>query len=129
MEYELMDNSQFFYRIAPFSSKEGRVALVDILNIDNTTPLDDWLGLVVSLADGFHTLQQLIDHLSAQYSTPPDNLEKTIYSVVERLVESKVIELSQRVTTLPYYLSGPVDELDMERARRELALQDGQPDG
>ncbi len=122
-----MDNSQFFYRIAPFSSKEGRVALVDILNVNNANPLDEWLGLVVSLADGFHTLQQLIDHLSAQYSTPPNNLEKTIHSVVERLVESKVIELSQRVTTLLYYLSAPVEELDMERVRKEIELEGGLP--
>jgi hypothetical protein len=115
-----MDNSQFFYRAVPYTRKDGAVALVDIFQPENTTPLDEWLGTVVSLADGFHTIQQMLDYLATQYSTPPPNLEKTLRSVIERLVESKIVELSTRVTTLPYYLSAPIEDLDIERAKESV---------
>jgi len=120
-----MDNSQFFYRNIPFTRKDGQVALVDIFQPSNTTPLDEWLGTVVSLADGFHTIQQMLDYLKAQYKTPPENLEKTLHSVIERLVEGEIIYLSQRVTNLPYYLTAPIEDLDIEQARRVAQEEDG----
>ena len=119
-----MDTSLFFYRAIPFTRKDGTVTLVDLFQPENSTPLDEWLGTVVSLADGFHTIAQMIGLLGSQYPVPPENLEKTLHSVIERLVEGKIIELSQRVTTLPYYLSAPIEELDMDRARL-TAQEDG----
>ena len=119
-----MDNSQFFYRAVPFTRKDGQVGLVDVFQLEKVTPLDEWLGTVVSLADGFHTIQQMIDFLGTQYPVPPENLEKTLHSVLERLVEGKIIELSARVTNLPYYLSAAVEDLDIERAR-QAAQEDG----
>jgi len=119
-----MDNSQFFYRNVAFTRKDGQVALVDINQVENTTPLDGWLGTVVSLADGFHTIQQLIEYLSKQYPNPPANLEGTLHSVIDRLVESDVITLSKRIETLSYHLSAPIEELDLARAR-ELMQQEG----
>lgn len=113
-----MDNSQFFFRNIPFTRKDGLVALVDIFQPTNTTSLDEWLGTVVSLADGHHTIQQMIDYLSSQYPSPPDNLDKTLHSVIERLVDGDIIQLSKRVTTVPYHLSAPIEELDIERARK-----------
>jgi len=113
-----MDNSQFFYRTIPFTQKDGQISLVDLFQPENVTPLDGWLGTVVSLADGFHTVQQMIEYMGGQYPSPPANLEKTLHSVIERLVEGEIIHLSKRVTTLAYYLSAPIEELDIERARK-----------
>lgn len=115
-----MDNSQFFFRTLPYTRKDGMVALVDIFQTTNTTPLEEWLGTVVSLADGHHTIQQMIDYLASQYSSPPEGLEKTLHSVIERLLDSDIILLSKRITTLPYYLSGPIEDLDLERARKSV---------
>ncbi len=121
-----MDKSQYFYRIAVFSMQENKVSLIDANDLSaKTPPLEPWLGVVVSLADGQHNIQQLIEHLAGQYEgAPPHELERTIESVIERLTETDVIKLSDQAVTLPYYLSLPAEKLDMEMARR-LMTDDG----
>ena len=96
-----MDKSQYFYRIAVFSMQEDKVSLLDANHLSaKTPPLEPWLGLVVSLADGHHTIQQLIEHLAGQYDgTPPRDLERTIESVIERLTETDVIKLADQAVT------------------------------
>lgn len=119
-----MDNTQYFYRNAIFSSKNNRISLIDIEHPDRATSLDEWLGVVVSLADGQHTIQQMIDHMSRQYREAPNNLEETLHSVIERLEEGRIIQLSKRIVSLPYYLSLPIEELDIEKAKK-LIQEDG----
>ena len=121
-----MDKSQYFYRIAFFSMQEDKVSLFDANDLSaKTAPLEPWLGVVVSLADGQHTIQQLIEHLAGQYEgAPPRELERTIESVIERLTETDVIKLADQAVILPYYLSLPAEKLDMEMAR-QLMTDDG----
>ena len=121
-----MDKSQYFYRIAFFSMQEDKVSLLDANDLSaKTPPLDPWLGVVVSLADGQHTIQQLIENLAGQYGgAPPQELERTIESVIERLTETEVLKLADQAVNLPYYLSLPAEKLDMEMARR-LMTDDG----
>jgi hypothetical protein len=119
-----MDKSQYFYRNAVFSMQEDdKVSLIDANHLDaKTPPLEPWLSLVVSLADGQHTIQQLIEHLAGQYEgTPPRELERTIESVIDRLTETDVIKLADQAVMLPYYLSLPVEKLDMEMAKRFMS--------
>ena len=118
-----MDKSQYFYRIAIFSMQEEKVSLLDANDLSaKASPLEPWLGLVVSLADGQHTLQQLLEHMAGRYDgTPPPELERTIESVIERLTETGVIKLADQAVTLPYYLSLPAEKLDMDMARRFMA--------
>ncbi len=118
-----MDNTQFFYRTATFTRANQQVGLADINNPKNIVPLDEWLGVVVSLADGHHTIQEMISFMSRQYQQTPENLEKTLHSVIERLVDENVIQLSSRITSLPYYLALPIEELDIEKAKK-LMLED-----
>ena len=121
-----MDKSQYFYRIAFFSMQEDKVSLLDANDLSAMTPpLEPWLGVVVSLADGQHTIQQLIENLAVQYNgAPPQELERTIESVIERLTETEVLKLADQAVILPYYLSLPAEKLDMEMARR-LMTDDG----
>ena len=79
---------------------------------------------MISLADGQHTLQDLIDYLSAQYDEPPTNLEETVVSVIERLIEGKMILLNENKVDLPYYLANPIEELDIDKAKK-LIEKDG----
>ncbi|WP_432473469.1 hypothetical protein [Amphritea sp. HPY] len=116
-----METNKYFYRNVIFTRKGGKVALVDIHNPAHTTDIEDWLGIVVSLADGQHTLQQLIDYMAAQYpASAPTELAKTIESVVERLIEGKMIQLTDESVELPYYLSEPIEKLDLEQARQKM---------
>ena len=86
---------------------------------------EPWLGLVVSLADGQHTVQELIDYASQHYGgSPPDGLAATIDSAVERLSETGTVQLSDEPTELPYYLAHPAETLDLPRAL-ELIAEDG----
>lgn len=119
-----MNNSQYFYRTAIFTRKDNQVALADINQPDNTSPLEDWMGIVVSLADGKHSIQELIDYMAGRYQQAPDNLEKTLHSVIERLQEGQIIQLSDNAVELPYYLASPIEELDKEKAL-ELIKKDG----
>ncbi len=118
-----MDKSQYFYRITVFSMQEDKVSLLDVNDLSaKTPPLEPWLGVAVSLADGQHTIQQLIEHLAGRYDgAPPLELERTIESVIERLTETDVLKLTDQAVVLPYYLSLPAEKLDMEMARRLMA--------
>lgn len=119
-----MENTAYFYRTAIFTRINNQVALADISQPGNTTPLDDWMGIVVSLADGQHTIQELVDYMGTQYQQAPDNLEETLHSVVDRLQEGKIIQLSEQAVDLPYYLASPIEELDIDKAT-DLIRKDG----
>jgi len=119
-----MNNNQYFYRTAIFTRKNNQVALANVDDIDQTTPLDDWMGLVVSLADGAHTIQQLIGYMTVQYPQSPKNLEETLHSVISRLEEGCIIKLSKEAVELPYYLASPIEDLDFEKAKK-LIHEDG----
>ncbi len=115
-----MNNSQYFYRTVVFTRKDNQIALADIYQPSKVSPLEDWLGTVVSLADGGHTIQELIDYMASRYPSPPENLEGTLHSVIERLIEGDLIKLSDTKITLPYYLASPIEELDLDKAREQI---------
>lgn len=117
-----MDTSQYFYRNVIFSKEGNQVSLIDIDNPENKgQALESWFGLVLQLADGQHTIEELFQNLSSKYNGAiPINLEQTIHSVVGRLVESKFIILTKEATELPYYLSLPYERLDIEKAKKLL---------
>ncbi|MEH6616788.1 MAG: hypothetical protein V7699_03020 [Porticoccus sp.] len=119
-----MDNTQFFYRTAIFTRKDNQVALADIYQPETSSPLDEWMGIVVSLADGKHTIQELVDYMSSRYQQAPAKLVETLHSVIERLIEGKIIQLSEDAVELPYYLASPIEELNIEKAI-DLIRDDG----
>ena len=108
-----------------FTKRDGKVVLVDMHDASITEVLDPWLGKVLLLADGSHTVQELIHFVGRQYGDPtPHSVPATIDSVIERLHGAKAIALSDEPVTLPYYLSLPADEQDPELANRLMA-EDG----
>ncbi len=120
-----MDHSLYFYRAAVYTELDGDVALTDINNPQLRSPLEPWFGVVIQLADGQHTLGELLQCIAQRYQgSPPANLEATLASVVERLVEGKLLVLTEAVVELPYYLSQPLEYLDLEKARKLMA-EDG----
>ncbi len=119
-----METHQYFYRCAAFTRKNNTVALADINQPDHTSELEEWFGVVISLADGQHTLQELIDYMAKQYATAPVNLDETLDSVIERLLEGNLIKLSQEKVQLPYYLANPIEQLDIKKAK-QLMEKDG----
>lgn len=120
-----MDHEHYFKRNSVYRIEGDTVSLVDVDDNNAVTPLDPWLGMVVSLADGQHTVSQLIQHLASQYRDgAPNNLTETTESVVKRLCDSNVVILSPQPTTLPYYLSRPLDELEPKYAT-EMMIKDG----
>jgi hypothetical protein len=121
-----LDKSQYFSRWVVFSQQGDKVSLVDLHNPE-AEPLtyDPWLGLVVSLADGQHTIDQFIEYLAGQYQDgSPENLGATIESALERLVETGTVQLSSEPKELPYYLSLPAERLDVPKAL-QLMTEDG----
>ncbi len=117
-----MDTAKYFYRNVIFSKSENQISLIDIYNPDNEKQeLEPWFGIVLQLADGQHTIEELFNLLSNKYKgTPPANLKETIHSVVERLAEANFIVLTEEKTELPYYLSMSYEYLDIEKAKKLL---------
>jgi len=120
----ILEKTKYFYRTIVFTRKGNKVALADIYHPDKTTELEEWMGIVISLADGKHTLKELVDFMGAQYQRSPEGLEDTLTSVIERLLEGKMIKLSESEIDMPYYLASPIEHLDLERAKR-LMVEDG----
>ena len=120
-----MDHAHYFKRNAVYKVEEDAISVVDVHENNTITPLDPWMGAVLSLADGQHTIAQLIQHMAGQYPNgAPENLTKTLESVIERLTDTDVIELTLRPSILPYYLRIPMDEKDPKKAT-EMMINDG----
>ena len=102
------------------------MSLVDLQNPEaEALAYEPWLGLVVSLADGQHTIEQLIEYSSGHYQDgPPGNLDATIESALDRLVETGTLQLSSEPIELPYYLSLSAERLDIPKALHLMA-EDG----
>ncbi len=99
----------------------GEIALVDKRDPQQTVTLEPWLATVFLLADGQHTINELIVYLEEQYrGEPPDELESTVLSVTERLVDSGTVSLSKDPLQPAYHLARPIEELDPDEARRFL---------
>jgi hypothetical protein len=116
----LLNIKHYFYRTVVFTRVGNKVALADIDHPQQTTELEDWMGIVISLADGEHTLGELVNYMASQYQQVPEKLEETLESVVERLVEGKLLRLSENKVQLPYYLAAPIEELDLEKAKKMI---------
>jgi hypothetical protein len=120
-----LDHAHYFKRNTVYKVEGDIVSLVDVHDNNSVTPLDPWMGTVVSLADGQHTVGQLIQHLAGQYPNgAPENLAETIESVIKRLSETDVVTLTPEPTTLPYYLNMPMDDQNPKLAT-ELMVNDG----
>ncbi|MBC8520320.1 MAG: PqqD family peptide modification chaperone [Gammaproteobacteria bacterium] len=119
-----LDQSHYFCRNNAYTrltGGDGEVALVDKRDPKQTVSLEPWLATVFMLADGQHTVGELIGHLRGQYmEQPPAELERTILSVVERLVDSGTVRLNEAPIEPAYHLARPIEELDPEEAKRFL---------
>jgi hypothetical protein len=125
-----LDRSQYFYRTVIISKQGEKVSLVDIFD-PNKEALDfePWLGIIVSLADGKHTIQELVNYLVSHYQgTPPSNLADTLESAINRLIETEMVRLSDEPIELPYYLAVPANIMDIEKAKHLMAEDGYTPD-
>lgn len=119
-----MSNKQYFYRCAVFTRQNNEIALADINNPEQVMPLESWMGVVISLADGKHTVAELIEYMAKQYAQAPESLAKTLLSVIERMQEGNLLQLCDEPTELPYYLAEPIEHLDIDKAKLLIA-EDG----
>jgi hypothetical protein len=121
----LLDHAHYFKRTAVYKVEGDTVSVVDVHDNNTVTPLDPWMGTIISLADGQHTVSQLIQHMAGQYPNgAPDNLIETIESAIQRLLDAKVVELTPEQTALPYYLNMPMDDQNPKIAT-EMMVNDG----
>ncbi len=62
-----------------------------------TAPLGPWMALIFLMADGQNTIEEIHSHLAKQYrGNIPSDYKRTVDSVLKRLLESKVIGLSEK---------------------------------
>ncbi len=120
-----LNPSHYFYRTAVYCENNGQPALGDIHNPAHITPLEPWFGIVIPLADGQHTLGEMMHNITQRYQgNPPANLEQTLASVVERLIVGKLLVTTTNPVSLPYYLAHPLEMLDIDKAKQHM-IEDG----
>ena len=120
-----MEHAYYFKRNTVYKVNGDEISVVDVKDSNSLTTLDPWMARIVLLADGQHTIDQLIEHMTTQYPDgAPENLIETIESVITRLTENEVIELTMRPSLLPYYLRLPIDEQDPKEATA-MMIKDG----
>jgi len=117
-----MNTEQYFYRNVIYSKAGNTVSIIDINKPEKKREdLEPWFGIIFQLADGQHTVEELYNLLAQKYSQgAPQDLLRTITSVIERMSEMKLIMLTDVKTDLPYYLSMPYEMMDVEKAKKEL---------
>lgn len=120
-----MDNTKYFFRKVVYVKKDGKAALVTNFEPIKTSPLEPWMSLIFLMADGMHTIEQLHQHLLKQYGPDvPNDYLKTVDSVFNRLLESKVVGLSDAKMQLPPYLTSAFDTQDTKESMKSM-LEDG----
>jgi hypothetical protein len=120
-----LDHKHYFKRNTVYKVEANIISVVDVRENNTVTPLDPWMGVVLSLADGQHTVAELIQYMAALYPDgAPDNLVDTLESVIKRLTDTDVIELTLRPSILPYYLRIPMDDQDPKQAT-DMMINDG----
>ena len=60
-------------------------------------------------------------HRGAIPGRTPLELQSTLESAIERLAETGVVKLHDEPVELPYYLSLPVENLNLEQAKQSMA--------
>jgi hypothetical protein len=114
----------FFRRKARFDVLNDHIVVADPKQPRMVT-LDSWLELVFQMADGEHTVGQMIAHLGKGYDGgPPAGLDQQIIEIVNNLVQLGFVELVAEGKPLPFYLSQPVSKQDPAAAKAAM-MQDG----
>jgi hypothetical protein len=98
-----------------FEESENRLFVVDRYSPRLIT-LDPWLELLFGMADGKHSVSEMIEALKKGYESAPDGLADLVFDVLSRLVNEKMVELRDSASELPYYLAIPVHQQDHNRA-------------
>ncbi len=120
-----MDKSHYFYRIAVYTHHEGDVGLVNVHDSNRLYPLDEWLGTIINLADGQHTMGDFIAFISQQYPAgPPENFDEQVEQMFQHLIDIQALRMAAEPVELPYYLSIPAEDQDIEKAKT-LMIEDG----
>jgi len=111
--------------MAAYTEQEGKASLVTDFEPIQTTPLEPWMSLVFLMADGEHTIEQLYQQLTRQYKgNAPSDFETTVESVINRLIETDAIGLSEKSMSLPPYLTTPFNKQDQKKSLK-MMLKDG----
>ncbi|MCI0638175.1 MAG: hypothetical protein L0Y72_25025 [Gemmataceae bacterium] len=114
----------YFRRTARFDLLNGHIVVADPKQPRMVT-LDPWLELVFQMADGEHTIDQMIVHLGKGYEGgSPAGLDQQVLDIVNHLVAEGFVELVANSTTLPFYLTEPVSKQDAAEAKAAM-LRDG----
>lgn len=120
-----MNKDHYFYRIAVYTHHDGEIGLVNVHDNNRLYPLDEWLGSIINLADGQHTVNDFIIYISKQYPAgPPDDFEIQVEGMFNHLIDIQALRLANDPVELPYYLSLPAENQDIEKAKA-LMIEDG----
>lgn len=120
-----MNESKYFFRKIAYIQNGQEVSLVTGFEPIETSPMEPWMSLVFLMADGVHTVEQMHQNLTLRYQgNIPSDYQKTVNSVLNRLLESEAIGLCDEAMNLPPYLKTSFDKQDQKKSMK-MMLKDG----
>ncbi len=107
---------KYFSRTRRFDIRDNSVVLMEAEG-NKYTSLDTWTEIVIASADGQKTVQELIDLVRTEFpKQPPQEFEQALLRLIDQLLLMNYLELSNRPSSLPYYLDRPVSQQNAAKA-------------
>jgi hypothetical protein len=108
---------KYFIRNTTYRMLDKRVVLIE-RDRPGIVTMDDWPQLIFLSADGEHSVAEFIASLGKQYpkGMPPE-LPNQTRRLVRELAAAGYISLISKKKKLPYYLSMPMEQQDIERSK------------
>jgi hypothetical protein len=123
-ENSIIKGNPYFIRCATFDDLGDQIMVIDP-DAPRVITMEPWLQIVFLAADGKQRISSFVKSLSAQYKDgAPEGLEKQVHEIVRDLLKEGIIRLIDEPEELPYYLSMPSSQLDMDKAKK-LMEEDG----
>jgi hypothetical protein len=96
-----------------------------VVLIENRRPgvvtMDEWPQLIFTRANGEVTVGQIIDELRPHFPKGmPQELPIQIKRLVGEMEQAGFISLHSKKRRLPYYLSMPMEQQDLQRSKSEM---------
>lgn len=130
-EFKALKNSpyknKYFYRLAQWDWLDHENIHVTDNNAPRMITMDPWPQMIFLDSDGQKTIEEYIFELTGKYGRKqpiPEDLDNEVINLIEKLVNDKLIGLSDTKYELPYYIDLPKNKQNSDKARK-LMLEDG----
>ncbi|MCA9031866.1 MAG: hypothetical protein KDA66_13715 [Planctomycetaceae bacterium] len=116
-------NDKYFSRTACWHKLEDRLVVHDSSSplAPRMITMEPWYEVAFMAADGEHTIDDFVNHMSAQYEGgEPDGLRQQIHEIVSTLIDEGILRIHDESQPLPAYYAEEYFEQDAEVRTQQM---------